>query len=108
MEKKKDVIGNWAHKYRWKILSGWIIIFSITTIWGGIQNRKRIDDIQQSRVYSCQQTYATFKKVINISAGANKINAEGQRILNRINKVIDEKNCDNQTGSDKKPTDTRG
>lgn len=50
--------------HRLAIATGLLFIFSIVIgVSGYIANGHRIDDIQKSRVYSCQQTYEAFKKV---------------------------------------------
>lgn len=50
-----------AKRYRrgWTI---WIILFTAIAIYGIAQNRNRIDDIQKSRLYSCQRNYIILRK----------------------------------------------
>lgn len=50
--------------HRLAIATGLLFILSVVIgVSGYVANGHRIDDIQQSRVYSCQQTYEAFKKV---------------------------------------------
>jgi hypothetical protein len=52
-----------VHLGRWRAIAVWIIAFSVVAVLMYTANRHRINDIQQSRVYSCVQNYNGLAKV---------------------------------------------
>src|SRR4051812_37783217 len=51
------------HRWRWIVIGIWIVLFSGTAIALYYANRHRINDVQKSRVESCQRTYSSFLTV---------------------------------------------
>jgi hypothetical protein len=68
------------HRWRWRLLTGWIILFSLTVILMVrnnrhlvAENRSRIADIQASRIESCQANYDGIRKVFTPIAIPKKV-----------------------------------
>jgi hypothetical protein len=68
-ERVADVLQQ-RHRWRWRMLTAWIIVFSLTVILMYSQsrhlaseNRSRISDIQESRIASCKDNYEGIRKV---------------------------------------------
>ena len=96
-------------RYRWKILTAWIVLFSATSLGTQIQNRHRVDEIQQARIASCQRTYEAFIEVFEpfFPSGPEATPDQLIRTQNFKDLINDKKaNCGRQTQVVK--TDTNG
>jgi len=51
------------HKWRWRFLTAWIILFTIVVCWAIRANRERVNDIQQARLYSCITGYSGTESI---------------------------------------------
>lgn len=105
-------------KWRWKLLSAWIVIFTIAVIWNNhhirnlassnrnlakqnhrliLENKQRIADIQISRTKSCRQTYNVIQNILKQSA-QGVVLEDGRKIrYERLIKLADPNRCTKQT-----------
>lgn len=77
--------------FNWLVLATLILYLSMggIAIFGWISNANRVNDIQQSRVYSCQKTYEGIKEVFKPFLSApRKRTAQEQRDIIVFNKTI--------------------
>lgn len=75
----------------------WIVIFTGLVMWGVYQNKQRINDIQKSRVYSCQQNYLRTRGIFKPffppkSKRSDKQKADIKRFIHQT----DPRQCFNQ------------
>lgn len=94
------------HPWRWRMLTVWIVIFTAVVMYAIYENKARVHDIQQSRVYSCQQTKLDFRHLILLSVRGKKLN-DGQKA--RLKLFLDNENpqsCFEQTSPDRRPVKT--
>lgn len=84
------------HRWRWRALTIWIILFTLTVIvmyrsnhhLVG-ENRSRIADIQKSRIDSCQANYEGIRKVAISLYPPAKIRSVAQaESLSKLNQTI--------------------
>lgn len=110
-------------KWRWKILSAWIAIFTVAVLWNNYQNRQlisenkqRIQDIQASRAASCRRTYRVIQEILQASTKGVKLTDGRKERYDRLLKLADPNRCLQQTNPDNKtktrsistPTSTSG
>lgn len=92
------------HRWRWRALTIWIIIFTVAVVFGVRANRQRIFDnkqalnqIQKSRIESCKKTYSTLRAIL---VEAQKLGPQTQLRTNRYNHLIalvNSRKCNEQT-----------
>lgn len=98
---------DWVFQNRWKLLSLWIAAFSVVVGLLFVQNGRRVDDIQQARLASCERTYEGIREVfrpffpVDPVTGEPLPEATDEQIenLNTFNATIKEKKaqCGKQT-----------
>lgn len=93
-----------AKKWRWKILTGWVIVFSCVVLFSlnqisdlGKANKKRLEEIQLSRTYSCKQTYKTMKSVIAITNSGRELTPLRKKHIAAFKIILDPARCVRQT-----------
>jgi hypothetical protein len=100
-----------VHLGRWRAIAVWIIAFSTIAILMYTANRHRINDIQASRVYSCQKNYdGTAALAIRVFF-PNPRDARAQGTVDRLHDAADElkKKCVAQTNANRRvKTDSTG
>jgi hypothetical protein len=68
------------HKWRWRALGTWVILFTALTVYALYQNTARVDDIQSARRESCERTYQAIQ-LIFMPFFPEKLTKEQQRQL---------------------------
>jgi hypothetical protein len=79
------------HRWRWRLLTAWILVFSAAAIFLYTANRSRIADIQKSRVESCQRSSEGIRTVLLPLFPAKNVRTTQQaETLSRFNEAINE------------------
>jgi hypothetical protein len=84
------------HRWRWRSLSIWIVVFSLVVIVMyhtvrnlGEQNNERISDIQKSRIESCKANYEGIKRVaISLYPPRTVRSVQQAESLSKLNETI--------------------
>ncbi|MDQ5821955.1 MAG: hypothetical protein M3540_10990 [Actinomycetota bacterium] len=95
------------YRWRWRLLTFWVIGFTALTVYALDQNRgliaenkQRITDIQQSRIASCRQTYEGVRDVFRpFFRPPKERTAKERRDVEKFNRTVDrlKRRCDLQT-----------
>jgi hypothetical protein len=113
------------HPWRWRLLSIWIVLFSLAMILAyhdanrasqeaehaaakaesaakenvrlSRENRKLLGKIQDSRTESCTRTYTVIQQILDISTAGRSIDAVARIRLNRMRELANPDNCPAQT-----------
>lgn len=101
-----------VHRYRWKALSVWIIVFTLATGYAlreareqssaqknnVMQNQQRIADIQKSRTDSCRASYESIREVFTQFFPKNPTRQQRRDRIKFDNKIDElKKRCVRQT-----------